>query len=198
MKMRNPTILRSRSFVNADYSQTGGNCMTWHEKGSRALLIALFLVLLPIFSGCAHSAAQLNKEEIAPTMTQSVTPFLMFEGKAQEAMDFYVELIPNSRIVEVEKWGDSNPDASDLIMFATVNIGGQDVRMSDSPIEHAFTFTPSISLFVECESESEITRLSTALSEDGNVLMPLDSYEWGEKFAWVEDRFGVSWQLILR
>lgn len=131
-------------------------------------------------------------------MTKSVTPFLMFEGKAQEAMDFYMELFPNSHVVEVQKFGDANPSASELIMFATVNISGQDIILNDSPIEHAFTFTPSISLFVECESESEITRLSTALGENGKFLMPLDSYDFASKFTWVEDRFGISWQLIVR
>ena len=131
-------------------------------------------------------------------MTQSVTPFLMFEGKAAEAINFYVHLIPNSRVEEIQRFGDANPNAPELIMFATVSLCGQKVYMNDSPIEHAFAFTPSTSLFVECDSEEEIGHLATSLGEGGKELMPLDSYEFGKRFAWVEDRFGVSWQLILR
>lgn len=167
-------------------------------SGKLALLSALILLAVPTLIGCSSLVNRSSQEGITPTMTQTVTPFLMFEGKAQEAMDFYVELFPNSRVVEVQKFGDANPGAPDLIMFATVNISGQDIILNDSPIEHAFKFTPAISLFVECESESEVTRLANALGEDGKFLMPLDSYDFGRKFAWVEDRFGVSWQLIFR
>lgn len=65
----------------------------------------------------------------------------------------------------------------------------------DSPIKHEFTFTPAISLFVTCETESEIDELFEKLSQGGGVLMPLDSYPFSKKFAWVADRYGVSWQL---
>lgn len=131
-------------------------------------------------------------------MTDSVLPFLMFQGKkAQEAIDFYVELIPNSNVEEIRHYGDSNPDFAELIMFATVSIGGQRILFSDSPIEHAFNFTPSTSLFVACESEDEIKSLAEALGEGGRVLMPLDSYGFSKQFTFIEDRFGVSWQLTV-
>ncbi len=129
-------------------------------------------------------------------MTSSVLPFLMFQGNnAEEAINFYVDLIPNSRIETIQRYGDSNPDFAELIMAATVSIGGQSVRVFDSPIKHNFDFTPSFSLFVECESEEEIKTITSALEEGGKVLMPLDSYDFSTQFAWVEDRFGVSWQL---
>jgi predicted 3-demethylubiquinone-9 3-methyltransferase (glyoxalase superfamily) len=67
----------------------------------------------------------------------------------------------------------------------------------DSPVKHAFTFTPSMSLFVACNSESELRRLADALLEDGEVLMPLDNYGISKLFVWLNDRFGVSWQLNL-
>ena len=67
----------------------------------------------------------------------------------------------------------------------------------DSAAPHAFTFTPAMSLFVECESEEEIRRLYSALSNAGQVLMPLDDYGFSKQFGWVNDRFGVSWQLNL-
>ena len=129
-------------------------------------------------------------------MTSSVLPFLMFQGNnAEEAINFYVELIPNSRVETIQRYGDSNPDFAESIMAATVSIGGQSVRVFDSPIKHNFDFTPSFSLFVECESEEEIKTITSALEEGGKVLMPLDSYDFSRQFAWVEDRFGVSWQL---
>lgn len=129
-------------------------------------------------------------------MTNPVTPFLMFQGhNAQEAIDFYVDLIPDSHVQEIQHYGDSNPDHSDLIMFATVTIGGQDVKFSDSPIKHAFDFTPSFSFLIECESEEILRTLASQLEKDGRVLMPIDSYGFSKKFTWVEDRFGISWQL---
>jgi len=67
----------------------------------------------------------------------------------------------------------------------------------DSNIKHDFTFTPSVSLFVTCETEEEIDRLFAGLSEGGQVLMPLAQYPFSPKFAWVQDRFGLSWQLSL-
>lgn len=68
---------------------------------------------------------------------------------------------------------------------------------TDSWVKHAFSFTPAVSLFVECESESEIDRLNAALGEGGSSLMPIDNYGFSRRFAWVNDRFGVSWQLNL-
>jgi predicted 3-demethylubiquinone-9 3-methyltransferase (glyoxalase superfamily) len=65
-------------------------------------------------------------------------------------------------------------------------------------VKHAFEFTPASSLFVECESETEIGRLAAALAEGGAVMMPLDSYGFSRQFTWVSDRYGVSWQLNLK
>jgi len=65
-------------------------------------------------------------------------------------------------------------------------------------VKHAFTFTPSMSIFVDCENEAELHEAFKQLSEGGKVLMPLDSYGFSSKFWWVSDRFGVSWQLNLR
>ena len=134
------------------------------------------------------------KEE---AMTNIVTPFLMFQGSnAQEAINFYIDVIPDSRVQEIQHFGDTNPDFADLIMIATVTIGGQDVKFSDSPIKHAFDFTPSFSFLVECNSEEELKTIASQLQEDGKVLMPIDSYGFSKTFTWVEDRFGVSWQLV--
>jgi predicted 3-demethylubiquinone-9 3-methyltransferase (glyoxalase superfamily) len=64
-------------------------------------------------------------------------------------------------------------------------------------VSHGFTFTPSLSLFVDCESEADLERIFAALSEGGGVLMPLGNYGFSRRFGWVNDRFGVSWQLNL-
>jgi predicted 3-demethylubiquinone-9 3-methyltransferase (glyoxalase superfamily) len=71
------------------------------------------------------------------------------------------------------------------------------VRASDSPITHDWDFTPGWSLFIDCTSEEEVEALVQALSEDGVTMMPLGDYEWSQQFAWVQDRFGISWQINL-
>jgi len=130
-------------------------------------------------------------------MPQSITTFLMFEGRAEEAMRFYVSLFPNSEIVQMHKYGPEGPGPDGSIMHATFTLNGQQVMVSDSFVKHAFTFTPSTSFFVECEDRAEHDRLFTALSEGGVVMMPPDNYGFSQHFAWCSDRFGVSWQLSL-
>ena len=126
-----------------------------------------------------------------------IRPFLMFQGKAEEAMNFYVSLFAEGRVLEIELYGTDGPGKEGSVKLATFSVAGLEVMCIDSPVEHGFTFTPSISLFVTCSSEEEIDRLHAALSESGNVFMPIDNYGFSRKFAWVSDRFGVSWQLNL-
>ena len=130
-------------------------------------------------------------------MQGAVTPFLMFEGQAQEAMDLYTKIIPDSKILNVQRHGPEGPGPEGSIFVATFSLRGQPVMVSDSYISHDFTFTPSISLFVTCQSEEEIAEFSSAFSDGGKFLMPLDNYGFSRRFAWVVDRFGVSWQLNL-
>ena len=78
-----------------------------------------------------------------------------------------------------------------------IEIAGQRIRVFDSPPVHAFTFTPSISFFVECTNEEELRSLAGKLADGGGVMMPLDNYGFSKLYAWVADRFGVSWQLNL-
>lgn len=82
-------------------------------------------------------------------------------------------------------------------MMATVVLAGQTVMASDSPPVHAFTFTPSLSLFVACGSEEEFERVLAGLSEGGETLMPAGDYGFSRRYAWINDRFGVSWQVNL-
>jgi predicted 3-demethylubiquinone-9 3-methyltransferase (glyoxalase superfamily) len=130
-------------------------------------------------------------------VANKITPFLMFEGSAEKAMRFYVALFRGSEIGQVVRYGPGEPGAEGSIKLANFTLVGQNVMCIDSPIKHAFTFTPSVSLFVECETEDELDRVFGQLSKGGAVLMPPDNYGFSRKFCWVNDRFGVSWQLNL-
>ncbi len=128
---------------------------------------------------------------------QKLRPFLMFQGKAEEAMNFYVSLFTGGEVNNIVRYGPQGPGAEGSVVVATFTIAGQSVMCTDSPIQHDFTFTPAFSLFVDCESEDEIRRVGVALAEGGAVLMPLDCYGFSRMFGWVNDRFGVSWQINL-
>jgi predicted 3-demethylubiquinone-9 3-methyltransferase (glyoxalase superfamily) len=123
---------------------------------------------------------------------------LMFTGQAEEAIGFYTGLFDDSGIDSVEYYGDDAPGVAGQIVHARVRIAGELVLVMDSPPVHAFTFTPSMSFFVSCDSDAEVDRLFGALSEGGGVLMGLDAYPFARRYAWVNDRFGVSWQLVYR
>lgn len=131
-------------------------------------------------------------------MVASVTPFLMFQGDvAETAMAFYVSVFPDAEVLEIERYGPGEQGSEGSVKFAVFRLGAQRIKCIDSPVKHAFDFTPSFSFFVECQSEDEVIVLATALAEDGAVLMPLNNYGFSQRFAWVSDRFGVSWQLNL-
>ena len=127
-----------------------------------------------------------------------VTPFLMFTGRAEEALTLYASLFDDAEFVVVQRYGPEGPGAEGSVMHARLRIGDQAFMAFDSPPVHAFDFTPSLSLFVTCASEEEIDRLFAGLSEGGVVMMPLSTeYGFSAKYAWLSDRFGVSWQLSL-
>ena len=130
-------------------------------------------------------------------MVEKVTPFLMFQGEAGAAIALYRELIPGAEIKRLEHYGPGEPGPEGQVSRAVLVIAGQELMIIDSPPVHAFTFTPSVSLFVDCADEAEIQHLFAGLSEEGEVLMPLNNYGFSLRFGWVDDRFGVSWQLNL-
>ena len=130
-------------------------------------------------------------------MVKSVRPFLMFEGNAEAAMNFYVSLFPNAEIVSIERYGPEEAGAEGSVRQALFSIADETIMCIDSPVKHAFSFTPSISLFVDCDSEAELERLVVALAEGGGELMPRGNYGFSRQFAWISDRYGVSWQLNL-
>jgi predicted 3-demethylubiquinone-9 3-methyltransferase (glyoxalase superfamily) len=128
---------------------------------------------------------------------RKVTTLLMFEGRAEEAMTLYVSAFEDAAIERIARYGPGEPGAEGSVKHAVFSIAGQELMCIDSSADHDFTFTPAISLFVECESEAELDALFGKLSEGGRVFMPPGDYGFSRKFAWLSDRFGVSWQLDL-
>lgn len=134
---------------------------------------------------------------------QNAKTFLMFVGdkcgKAEEAIKLYTSLIPNSEIKKIDRWGEGElTSVAGQIKTALFTLAGSEYMASENAANHQFTFTPAISIFIECEDEDEITHLHKELSRDGKVLISMDNYGFSKKFTWVEDRYGVSWQLNLR
>ena len=129
--------------------------------------------------------------------TWAVTTQMMFDGRAEEAMSFYVSLFKGV-VTRIERYGPGEPGKGGTVKRAEFTLRSHQLACIDSPVKHAFTFTPSISLFVECGSETEFDRAFAELSLGGAVLMPPNNYGFGAKFAWINDRFGVSWQLNVK
>jgi predicted 3-demethylubiquinone-9 3-methyltransferase (glyoxalase superfamily) len=130
-------------------------------------------------------------------MATTVTPFLLFDANAEKAINFYVSLFPDAKIDEIVRYEANESGAEGSIKRARLTLANQPVFCTDSTVKHGFSFTPAISLFVQCSSEKEIDRLYSSLSEEGSILMALGNYGFSQKFGWVNDRFGVSWQLNL-
>lgn len=112
-------------------------------------------------------------------------------------MNFYTGLFDNSRIIDIQRYGKDGPGKEGSVIKAVFELNGKEFICSDSFIKHDWTFTPAISNWVECKDEDELDMLFSRLGENGRVMMPLDNYGFGQKFGWVADKFGVSWQLIL-
>jgi len=126
---------------------------------------------------------------------QKIVTFLMFEGQAEEAMNLYTSLFEDSRITNVIRYGPEGPGKEGTILHAAFTLKGQTLMCIDSYVQHGFTFTPAISLYVNCDTEEEINKCYEILSQDGQVLMPLGAYPFSAKYAWVQDKYGVTWQL---
>jgi len=125
-------------------------------------------------------------------------------GKAKEALNFYTSIFPNSEINSIIKYSEGEPGGTpDLIKYGVFTLNGMAYGVSESNYNHAWSFTPGVSLFVDCDSENEIDTLFEKLSSDGGkVMIPLENYGtenygFGKKFGWCEDRYGISWQLNL-
>ena len=126
----------------------------------------------------------------------SARPFLMFQGGvAQSAMDLYLSVFPDSKLVRVEHYGQGESGPRGTIKVAVFTLCGREFMCSDSPMPHQFNFTPSSSTFVDFDSIYAMEKAFQVLSEGGQVLMPLNNYGFSKRFGWLADRFGVSWQL---
>lgn len=132
---------------------------------------------------------------------RDLVPFLMFcgeqHGKAEEAITWYCTIFESSRVVAIDRYGPGESEPEGTVRVATFEVGTHRMMAIDSAAPHAFTFTPAISLWVECSSRDEIERVAKVLSADGMILMPLDDYGFSEQYCWVRDRYGVTWQLNL-
>ncbi|MBV7264219.1 VOC family protein [Photobacterium sp. WH24] len=128
-------------------------------------------------------------------MPQAILTHLMFEGDAEEAMNFYISLFTGSEIRHIERYPDG--ESKGMVRQARFVLAGREFIAIDSFISHHFTFTPAMSVFVDCESATEFERVYASLTEGGNALMPADNYGFSQRFGWVTDRFGVSWQINL-
>lgn len=125
-------------------------------------------------------------------------PCLWFDKSAEEAANFYASIFKNSKILNVSKYGDSGSEASGMkkgsVMTVEFELVGQKfLALNGGPI---FKFNPSISFFVGCKTEKEVDELWTELSERGKVLMPLEKYPFSEKYGWLQDKYGLSWQIM--
>lgn len=115
---------------------------------------------------------------------QKITPFLWFDGKAEEAMNFYVSIFKNSKIGRVTRYGEGGPGPKGSVMSATFHLEGQEFfALNGGP---QFTFTPAISFFVNCETQEEVDELWEKLSAGGKK----------ERCGWLKDKYGLSWQII--
>ena len=163
--------------------------------GVAGVLVGIVLGVAATYSWVKATPEATKTEK--PGMTREVATHLMFEGSAEKAMKLYVSIFSGSEITHVERYGPGEQGAEGTIKRADFTLGGHHLICIDSPVKHAFTFTPSMSIFVDCENEAELNEAFKELSEAGKVLMPLDNYGFSKKFGWVSDRFGVSWQLNL-
>jgi len=115
---------------------------------------------------------------------QKITPFLWFDGQAEEAMNFYISIFKNSKIINVSRYGEAGPGPKGTVMSGTFQLEGQQfMALNGGP---HFTFTPAISLFVNCEAQEEVDELWKKLSAGGSE----------ERCGWLKDKFGLSWQII--
>lgn len=118
-------------------------------------------------------------------------------GRAREALDYYQECMPDLAVKIVTPIGNpSNPQGADL-WRAEFTIGDARFIAFDGAGPHAFSFTPAVSIWLDLDNLTVLQALVSALADGGSTLMPLGDYGFSQQFAWVDDRYGVSWQLNL-
>ncbi len=126
-----------------------------------------------------------------------VKTHIMFQGRAEDAVNLYSSVFKDFHVNKVERYGEGEPVAAGAFKLAQVSFSGHDLMILDSPPVHDFSFTPSISLFVDFETQGDLDAAFAELSKDGEVMMPLGDYGFSARYGWIADRYGVSWQLNL-
>src|SRR5947209_12791671 len=115
---------------------------------------------------------------------QKITPFLWFNNNAEEAVNFYISIFKNSKVVNISRYGEAGPGPKGTVMSATFQLNGQEfMALNGGP---HFTLSPAISLFVKCEDQQEVDELWEKLSAGGKK----------ERCGWLTDKYGVSWQIV--
>jgi predicted 3-demethylubiquinone-9 3-methyltransferase (glyoxalase superfamily) len=132
-------------------------------------------------------------------MKQKITPCVWFNGDAEEAVNFYTSVFNNSNIGKVLRYDEASAEASGQPLGSVLTIefdiyGNQLLALNGGA---AFKINPSISFFVFTTDETEVDFLWEKFSDGGKVLMELNQYDWSKKYGWIEDKFGLSWQLML-
>lgn len=125
----------------------------------------------------------------------TVKTHVMFQGKGEEAVNLYASVFKDFQIKQTELWTDGEPGTTGAFKLAHVSFAGHELIIFDSPPMHDFTFTPSMSLYVDFDSQADLKPTFDTLSKDGQIMMPLGDYGFSKQFAWIADRFGMSWQL---
>ena len=133
------------------------------------------------------------------TKTQQIIPCLWFDSNAEEAVNFYVSLFPDSRSGRILRYGEEGQEITGKQPGSVMSIDFQlaGYRFTGLNGGPHFTFTPAISFFVTCTTEAEVDALWAELSQGGVVLMALAKYDWSEKYGWVQDKYGLTWQVAL-
>lgn len=123
---------------------------------------------------------------------KAAMPFLTFEENAFEALEYYKHVFHQFEILQLVNYPKSNK-----IQQAIVQIGNMHIMMRDSDVPSKFSFTPSMAIYIECDDLNEIEILYRKLKKKGAIHIPLDDYNISKRYAWIQDQFGVSWQLNL-
>lgn len=124
------------------------------------------------------------------TVMQKIVPHLWFSTEAKAATQWYTSLFPDSKIISIRTLTDTPSGDCDTVSFTLAN--QEFMAISAGPY---FKLNPAISLFVDCKDEQESDQLWHALADGGEILMPYQSYDWAKKYGWLQDKFGVSWQI---
>jgi predicted 3-demethylubiquinone-9 3-methyltransferase (glyoxalase superfamily) len=122
---------------------------------------------------------------------QTITPHLWFDKEAKEAAEFYTSFLPDSKVTNITRLYDTPSDDCDVVSFVLAN--QPFMAISAGPL---FKFNPSISFHIKCKTKDEVDAIWEKLSSGGKVLMPLAAYPFSERYGWIEDQYGLSWQMI--